>query len=93
MSAMLARNPAAPGRRLVHRRAADRDSPEGRDRDLARRVPLPDTTNHLILEGIEGLRPHLGQRGVIIVAPHAGPYTMLGLMGGAGWPSRVSAVS
>ncbi|MDQ3226180.1 MAG: hypothetical protein M3Q50_06085 [Chloroflexota bacterium] len=42
---------------------------------------LPDTTNHLILEGIEGVRPHLGQRGVIIVAPHAGPYTMLGLMG------------
>ena len=42
---------------------------------------LPDTTRHLLLEGIEGLRPHLGQRGVIIVAPHAGPYTMLGLMG------------
>jgi lauroyl/myristoyl acyltransferase len=42
---------------------------------------LPDTTDHLILEGIEGLRPHLGHRGVIIVAPHAGPYTMLGLMG------------
>ena len=42
---------------------------------------LPETTNHLLLEGIEGLRPHLGQRGVIIVALHAGPYTMLGLMG------------
>jgi lauroyl/myristoyl acyltransferase len=42
---------------------------------------LPDTTNRLILEGIEDVRPHLGQRGVIIVAPHAGPYTMLGLMG------------
>ena len=42
---------------------------------------LPETTNHLVLEGIEGVRPHLGQRGVIIVAPHAGPYTMLGLMG------------
>jgi lauroyl/myristoyl acyltransferase len=42
---------------------------------------LPDTTHHLILEGIEEVRPHLGQRGVIIVAPHAGPYTMLGLMG------------
>ena len=42
---------------------------------------LPDTTDRLILEGIEGVRPHLGQRGVIIVAPHAGPYTMLGLMG------------
>lgn len=42
---------------------------------------LPDTTRHLVLEGIEGVRPHLGQRGLIIVAPHAGPYTMLGLMG------------
>lgn len=42
---------------------------------------LPDTTRHLILEGIEEVRPHLGQRGMIIVAPHAGPYTMLGLMG------------
>jgi lauroyl/myristoyl acyltransferase/predicted metal-dependent phosphoesterase TrpH len=42
---------------------------------------LPDTTNHLILDGIEGVRPYLGQRGVIIVAPHAGPYTMLGLTG------------
>jgi lauroyl/myristoyl acyltransferase len=42
---------------------------------------LPNTTNHLILEGIEEVRPHLGQRGVIIVAVHAGPYTMLGLLG------------
>jgi lauroyl/myristoyl acyltransferase/predicted metal-dependent phosphoesterase TrpH len=42
---------------------------------------LPDTTRHLILEGIEEVRPQLGQRGMIIVAPHAGPYTMLGLMG------------
>lgn len=42
---------------------------------------LPDTTRHLVLEGIEEVRPHLGQRGIIIVAPHAGPYTMLGLMG------------
>jgi lauroyl/myristoyl acyltransferase/predicted metal-dependent phosphoesterase TrpH len=41
---------------------------------------LPET-DHLLLEGIEAVRPHLGQRGVIIVAPHAGPYTMLGLMG------------
>jgi lauroyl/myristoyl acyltransferase/predicted metal-dependent phosphoesterase TrpH len=42
---------------------------------------LPDATRHLVLEGIEQVRPHLGQRGLIIVAPHAGPYTMLGLMG------------
>jgi predicted metal-dependent phosphoesterase TrpH len=27
------------------------------------------------------VRPYLGTQGVIIVAPHAGPYTMLGLMG------------
>ncbi len=42
---------------------------------------LPDTTDHLVIDGIERVRPHLGQRGIIIVAPHAGPYTMLGLMG------------
>jgi KDO2-lipid IV(A) lauroyltransferase len=42
---------------------------------------LPDAKHLLLLEGIEAVRPHLGQRGVIIVAPHAGPYTMLGLMG------------
>ena len=42
---------------------------------------LPDTTNRLILEGLDAVRPHLGQRGVIIVSAHAGPYTMLGLMG------------
>jgi lauroyl/myristoyl acyltransferase/predicted metal-dependent phosphoesterase TrpH len=42
---------------------------------------LPDAIDHLLLEGIEELRPHLGKRGIIIVAPHAGPYTMLGLMG------------
>jgi KDO2-lipid IV(A) lauroyltransferase len=42
---------------------------------------LPDAGSLLMLEGIEAVRPHLGQRGVIIVAPHAGPYTLLGLMG------------
>lgn len=42
---------------------------------------LPDTTRNLLLEGIKEVRPHLGKRGIIIVAPHAGPYTMLGLMG------------
>jgi KDO2-lipid IV(A) lauroyltransferase len=42
---------------------------------------LPDTRSHLVLEGLEAVRPHLGERGIIIVAPHAGPYTMLGLMG------------
>jgi lauroyl/myristoyl acyltransferase len=41
---------------------------------------LPDTTNRLLLEGLEAVRPHLGQRGIIIVSAHAGPYIMLGLM-------------
>jgi lauroyl/myristoyl acyltransferase/predicted metal-dependent phosphoesterase TrpH len=41
---------------------------------------LPDITNRLILEGLEGVRPYLGQRGIIIVSAHAGPYVMLGLM-------------
>jgi len=42
---------------------------------------LPDTKELLVLDGIEAVRPHLGQRGMIIVATHSGPYTMLGLMG------------
>ena len=41
---------------------------------------LPETTNRLLLEGLEGVRPYLGQRGIIIVSAHAGPYIMLGLM-------------
>ena len=41
---------------------------------------LPETTNRLLLEGLAGVRPYLGQRGIIIVSAHAGPYIMLGLM-------------
>lgn len=36
--------------------------------------------NVLEVEGLENLEPHLGQRGIIIVAPHAGPYPTLGMM-------------
>jgi lauroyl/myristoyl acyltransferase/predicted metal-dependent phosphoesterase TrpH len=42
---------------------------------------LPDTTNRLTIAGLEAVRPHLGQRGILIVAVHAGPYTLLGLLG------------
>lgn len=42
---------------------------------------LPDSRQHLLLDGIAEVRPHLGQRGLIIVGTHSGPYTMLGLMG------------
>ena len=41
---------------------------------------IPETTTRLELEGLEGVRPYLGQRGIIIVSAHAGPYIMLGLM-------------
>lgn len=40
---------------------------------------LPDDSS-LVLEGLEDVRPFLGQRGLIIISAHAGPYTMLGLM-------------
>jgi lauroyl/myristoyl acyltransferase/predicted metal-dependent phosphoesterase TrpH len=40
---------------------------------------LPDDSS-LVLEGLEDVRPYLGQRGLIIISGHAGPYTMLGLM-------------
>lgn len=40
---------------------------------------LPDEAS-LIIEGLEDVRPYLGQRGLIIISGHAGPYTMLGLM-------------
>ncbi len=36
--------------------------------------------HELRVEGLEHLVPHLGQRGIIIVAPHAGPYPTLGMM-------------
>ncbi|MDF3040025.1 MAG: lipid biosynthesis acyltransferase [Thermomicrobiales bacterium] len=42
---------------------------------------LPESTNRLLLEGLATVRPYLGQRGIIIVSVHAGPYIMLGLMG------------
>lgn len=42
---------------------------------------LPDARQLLLLDGIADIRPHLGQRGIIIVGTHSGPYTMLGLMG------------
>lgn len=40
---------------------------------------LPDDSS-LVLEGLEHVKPYLGQRGLIIISGHAGPYTMLGLM-------------
>jgi len=40
----------------------------------------PNPSDRLTVEGLEQLRPLLGERGVIIVAPHAGPYASLGLM-------------
>jgi lauroyl/myristoyl acyltransferase/predicted metal-dependent phosphoesterase TrpH len=40
---------------------------------------LPEDSS-LVLEGLDHVRPYLGQRGLIIVSGHAGPYTMLGLM-------------
>lgn len=42
---------------------------------------LPDTTNRLVIAGLDAVRPHLGKRGILIVAVHAGPYTLLGLLG------------
>jgi lauroyl/myristoyl acyltransferase/predicted metal-dependent phosphoesterase TrpH len=38
------------------------------------------TSDALIVDGGEHLEPHLGQRGIIIVAPHAGPYPTIGIM-------------
>ena len=34
----------------------------------------------LIVEGGAYLEPHLGRRGIVIVAPHAGPYPLLGML-------------
>lgn len=42
---------------------------------------LPNTTDRLVIAGLDAVRPHLGQRGILIVSVHAGPYTMLGLLG------------
>lgn len=43
-------------------------------------VRLPDPTKRLEMNGAEHIVPFLGQRGIIIVAPHTGPYPTLGLM-------------
>lgn len=40
----------------------------------------PKSSKRLIISGLEHLGPYLGQRGVIVVAPHAGPYPTLGLI-------------
>jgi len=34
----------------------------------------------LIIEGGAYLEPHIGRRGIVIVAPHAGPYPLLGML-------------
>ncbi len=39
-----------------------------------------DPEDHLLVEGVEHIAPFLGERGIIIVAPHAGPYPTLGMM-------------
>ena len=43
-------------------------------------VRLPDPATRLAMHGTEHILPFLNQRGIIIVAPHAGPYPTLGLM-------------
>ena len=40
----------------------------------------PPSTRHLVIEGIERVEPFLGTRGIVIVAPHAGPYPTLGMI-------------
>ncbi|MGA7672326.1 MAG: PHP-associated domain-containing protein, partial [Nitrolancea sp.] len=42
-------------------------------------VSKDELADFLHVEGIENLEPHLGERGIIIVAPHAGPYPTLGM--------------
>jgi lauroyl/myristoyl acyltransferase/predicted metal-dependent phosphoesterase TrpH len=36
--------------------------------------------DELIIEGAEYLEAHIGRRGIVIVAPHAGPYPLLGML-------------
>lgn len=43
-------------------------------------VSKTDFADVLRVEGLEHLETHLGERGIIIVAPHAGPYPTLGMM-------------
>ena len=46
------------------------------------------TIDNLEVEGFAHLEPYLGRRGVIIVAPHAGPYTAVGLAVGPWFQRR-----
>ena len=39
-----------------------------------------DWDQSFAIEGLDRIRPHLGQQGIIVVAPHAGPYTVIGLL-------------
>jgi predicted metal-dependent phosphoesterase TrpH/lauroyl/myristoyl acyltransferase len=43
-------------------------------------VRLPDPSKRLEMNGAANIVPYLGQCGIIIVAPHVGPYPTLGLM-------------
>ena len=43
-------------------------------------VRPPDPADRLVFEGLEHLEGQLGRRGIVLVAPHAGPYPTLGLM-------------
>ncbi|MCC6314892.1 MAG: hypothetical protein IT337_12860, partial [Thermomicrobiales bacterium] len=43
-------------------------------------VRLPDTSTFAV-RGFEHIHPLLNHRGIVLVAPHAGPYTILGIIG------------
>ncbi len=43
-------------------------------------VRLPDPDRFGVV-GLQNLKPLLNERGIVLVAPHAGPYTTLGIMG------------
>lgn len=43
-------------------------------------VRRPEVAERLWVEGWDHLGAYLGRRGIVVVAPHAGPYTTLGLM-------------
>ncbi len=51
----------------------------------------------LLVDGVENLDEHLGERGIIIVAPHAGPYPTIGMlasrwMRGRGFTREIAVV-
>ena len=50
--------------------------------DLMATSVRPEGTAPMEIFGVEHLEPHLGQRGIVAVAPHAGPYPLLGLLAG-----------